>query len=228
MALLESIATAAAGVVFGLALAAPPGPMNAVIAEESVVGGWRSGFTAGLGAMIADACFLALSLAGVVALLQRSPTLQGALVGIGGLLLLYFAVGAFRGRAAGFRQSDTVTAERRGFVKAFVLAITNPYQILFWLTVGVGLLEPGRIDVFATALSADTSLAGVIVVQTGTPLLLVGLFGGIFLWITAFPAALTAGAARTDRLAPAVATLSAFAYAVFGVLFLADALGTLL
>ena len=228
MVLLESIATAAAGVVFGLALAAPPGPMNAVIAEESVVGGWRSGFTAGLGAMVADACFLVLSLAGVVALLQRSPTLQGVLVGIGGLLLWYFAIGAFRDRAAGFRSAGTVAAERRGFAKAFTLAITNPYQILFWLTVGVGLLEPGRIDVFATALSADSSLAGVVVVQTGTPLLLVGLFGGILVWITGFPAALTAGAARTDRLAPAVATLSALAYAGFGTLFVADAVRTLL
>lgn len=228
MSLLETVATAGAGVVFGLALAAPPGPMNAVIAEESVVGGWRAGFTAGLGAMVADACFLALSLIGVVALLERSPTLQGLLVGVGGLLLWYFAIGAFRDRAAGFRRADTTTAQRRGFLKAFVLAVTNPYQILFWLTVGVGLLEPGRIDVLATALPEDGSVAGLVVVQTGTPLLLAGLFGGILVWITTFPAVLTAGANRTERLAPAVATLSALAYAVFGALFLGDALGTLL
>ncbi|PSQ07608.1 lysine transporter LysE, partial [Halobacteriales archaeon QS_6_71_20] len=57
----------AAGVVFGLALAAPPGPMNAVIAEESVLRGWRAGFRAGLGAATADAVFLVLSLVGVVA-----------------------------------------------------------------------------------------------------------------------------------------------------------------
>ena len=228
MSFLEIAATAVAGVVFGLALAAPPGPMNAVIAEESVVGGWRAGFTAGLGAMVADACFLVLSLVGVVALLQRSPTLQGALVGAGGLLLWYFAVGAVRDRAAGFRRGETTMPEKRGFVKAFTLAVTNPYQILFWLTVGVGLLEPGRIDVLATALPAEASLAGLVVVRTGTPLLLVGLFGGILAWIVAFPAALSAGASRTDRLAPAVATVSAVAYAGFGTLFLGDALGTLL
>ncbi|MFB6189483.1 MAG: LysE family translocator, partial [Halapricum sp.] len=211
-----------------LALAAPPGPMNAVIAEESVVRGWRAGFTAGLGAMIADACFLVLSLAGVVAVLQRSPTARGLLVGLGGLLLWYFAIGAFRDRANGFRSADTDASDGRGFLKAFSLAVTNPYQILFWLTVGVGLLDPGRVDVFATALSRTSPLAGTVVVQTGTPLLLVGLFGGIVVWIVSFPAALAAGSDRLDRFAPAVATLSAVAYAAFGSVFLGDAVRTFL
>ncbi|MFC6730652.1 LysE family translocator, partial [Natronoarchaeum mannanilyticum] len=41
--------SAAVGAVFGLVLAAPPGPMNAIIAEESVLRGWPAGFRAGLG-----------------------------------------------------------------------------------------------------------------------------------------------------------------------------------
>jgi len=55
-----------AGMVFGLALAAPPGPMNAIIAEESVVRGWSAGFKAGLGAMLADVVFFLLALAGAL------------------------------------------------------------------------------------------------------------------------------------------------------------------
>ena len=38
----QTVVTFAAGMVFGLALAAPPGPMNAIIAEESVVRGWTA------------------------------------------------------------------------------------------------------------------------------------------------------------------------------------------
>ncbi|MEF8882813.1 MAG: LysE family translocator [Halapricum sp.] len=226
MSLLQWIATAGAGVVFGLALAAPPGPMNAVIAEESVVRGWRAGFTAGLGAMVADACFLALSLIGVVAVIQRSPTLQGAMVAVGGLLLWYFAYDAVRDLSTTFR-GDGATTDGHGFLKAFTLAITNPYQIVFWLTVGVGLLDPGRVDVLAVALSSDSRLAGLLVVETGTPLLIAGLFAGIVVWIVAFPAALVAGRERTDRFAPAVATISAVAFAAFGTLFLVDAASTL-
>jgi len=226
MSFFEVLATAGAGAVFGLALAAPPGPMNAVIAEESVVRGWRAGFTAGLGAMIADACFLALSLLGAVTVVQRSPTVQGLMVGIGGLLLWYFAYDAVQDLSVTFQGEDSETTGH-GFLKAFTLAITNPYQIVFWLTVGVGLLDPGRIDVLATALSSESPLAGVLIVRTGTPLLIAGLFAGIVLWIVAFPAALVAGRERVDRFAPAVATLSAVAFAGFGALFVIDAVRTL-
>ena len=212
------LSTFLAGVVFGLALAAPPGPMNAVIAEESVLRGWTSGFKAGLGAMTADLVFLGLALAGAVAVLERAPTLRNTMVAVGGVLMLYFAYGALNGARESFRTA--ATPESRGFSKAFVLALTNPYQILFWLTVGVGLLAPGSVDVLAYAADA---LAGVVVVETGHPALLVGLFGGIAVWIVGFPAALSAAEQRTENAAPAVAVLSAGVLALFGVYFLYDA-----
>ena len=212
------LSTFAAGVAFGLALAAPPGPMNAVIAEESVLRGWTSGFKAGLGAMTADLVFLALALLGAVAVVERAPTLRNAMVAVGGLLMLYFAYGAARGAKESFRAA--AAPEGRGFSKAFVLALTNPYQILFWLTVGVGLLAPGRVDVLAYAADA---LAGLVVVETGHPALLVGLFGGIAVWIVGFPAALVAAEQRMENAAPVVAVLSAAVLALFGAYFLYDA-----
>jgi len=219
-------ATLLGGVLFGLALAAPPGPMNAVIAEESVLRGWSAGVRAGLGAMIADACFFVLALVGLVAVVQRRPAVQTALLAVGGLLMLYFAVGAVRG-ARSFVPGDAARDEGKGFRKAFVLALTNPYQIVFWLTVGVGLLEPGRLDVLAPLPLVGGRLAGAFVVRTGDPLLLAGLFGGIALWITGFPATLVRARRRTDALAPVVAWLSALVLGGFGVLFLIDAIGRL-
>ena len=212
------LSTFLAGVVFGLALAAPPGPMNAVIAEESVLRGWASGFKAGLGAMTADLVFLALALLGAVTVVERAPTLRNAMVAVGGLLMLYFAYGAARGAKESFRAA--AAPDSRGFSKAFVLALTNPYQILFWLTVGVGLLAPGRVDVLAYAADA---LAGVVVVETGHPALLVGLFGGIVVWIVGFPAGLVAAEQRMENAAPVVAVLSAAVLALFGAYFLYDA-----
>jgi threonine/homoserine/homoserine lactone efflux protein len=222
-----------AGVLFGLALAAPPGPMNAVIAEESVLGGWRSGVRAGLGAMTADFVFFVLALLGAVAVVERVPTLRNGMVAVGGVLMLYFAYGAARGARAHAATgasdvdsgpSDAETpdgGDRRGFWKAFVLALTNPYQILFWLTVGVGLLDPGQIDVLSYASDA---LAGLLIVETGHPALLVGLFGGIVVWITGFPAALVAAERRTAALAPVIALGSAAVLALFGGVFLYDAI----
>jgi threonine/homoserine/homoserine lactone efflux protein len=203
--------------------------MNAVIAEESVVHGWTAGFRAGLGAMSADALFFVLSLFGVVAFVERFPTVRAVMVGAGGLLMLYFAYGAAVEARGSFRAAaDGDAPASAGFRKAFVLALTNPYQILFWLTIGVGLLEPGRVDVLGQTPYVGAALSGTLVVETGSPALVVGFFGGILCWIVGFPASLVVAERRVETLAPVVAGASAAVLAGFGLLFLSDAAGTLL
>ena len=219
------VVTALAGTLFGLALAAPPGPMNAIIAEESVVRGWTAGFRAGLGAMLADAIFFVLTLAGVVAVIDRLSGVRPALYLAGGALMLYFAIGAIDEARAATSFTDGGRTAASGFRKTFALSLTNPYQIGFWLTVGVGLLEPGTLDVLSYAPAVGQALEGVLVVQTGSPALLVGFFAGIALWIVAYPGALVAAGRRVDAFAPAVAALSAVVLVGFGLLFLV--LGTL-
>src|SRR6056297_176128 len=214
------LTTVLGGVVFGLALAAPPGPMNAIIAEESAVRGWRAGFAAGLGAMIADLCFFLLALAGVVTVVQNAPTVRRAMVAGGGLLMLYFAYGAVQDATALSSVEATAGGESHGFRKAFVLALTNPYQVLFWLTVGVGLLDPGQVDVLAPLPGVGPALADLFVVRTGHPGLLAGLFGGVLIWITGFPATIVAARSRVERLAPVIAWLSGALLAGFGLFFL--------
>jgi threonine/homoserine/homoserine lactone efflux protein len=253
---LTTATTAAAGVVFGLAIAAPPGPMNAIIAEESVLRGWTAGFRAGLGAMTADVCFFVLASVGVVAFIERAPVVRGAALAVGGLLMLVFASGAVRDArdssagesrpstpdgsgsdgdvddGNGFNGDDLGNGgdrdgDGKGFRKAFVLALTNPYQIVFWLTVGVSLLEPGRLDVLADVPVAGSDLAGRLVVSTGSPLLLIGFFTGIVCWILGYPATLVAVGERIDAFGPLVAYASAAVLCGFGLVFLADGLGTL-
>jgi threonine/homoserine/homoserine lactone efflux protein len=223
------LGSAVAGVVFGLALAAPPGPMNAVIAEESVIRGWLAGFFAGLGAMTADACFLVLALVGAVTVVGEAPTVRGAMVGVGGLLMLYFAYGAVRDAREATAFTEGGSDEGKGFRKALVLALTNPYQIVFWLSAGVYLVRPRPepLDLLGMTPYLGESLSGILVVETGSPPLLVGFFVGIGIWITGFPAALVGVGRRIDEFAPTVAYASAAVLAGFGVLFLFDAVGTL-
>jgi len=222
-----TVATISAGLIFGLALAAPPGPMNAIIAQESVVRGFGAGFRAGLGAMTADVLFFLLALAGAVTVVQRAPRLQAVMVAVGGVLMLYFALDAARSTEQTLT-ADEAGGESRGFTKALVLGLTNPYQILFWLTVGVGLLETGQLDPLAELPLAGDAVAGTFVVQTGSPALIGGLFAGVVVWIVCFPAALVAAGRRVDVIAPLVATVSALVLAGFGVGFLYDGLTGLL
>ncbi|WP_267642861.1 LysE family translocator [Haloarchaeobius amylolyticus] len=222
------LTTGLIGLVFGFALASPPGPMNAIIAEESVVRGWVAGVRAGLGAFTADACFFVLAYLGVVAVVDRSALLRGLMVAAGGVLMLYFAYGAFEDArsASAFVETDTAD-DQKGFQKAFVLALTNPYQIVFWLTVGVHMLDDEAIDVFANVPYVGQELAGALVVQAGSPTLIVGFFLGILVWVAGFPATLVSIGRRVDRFAPVVAGGSALVLAGFGLYFLADASGTL-
>ncbi|MDY6775527.1 MAG: LysE family transporter [Halobacteria archaeon] len=189
------------GVLLGLSLAAPPGPMNAVIAEETALGSLRDGFRAGLGALTADTVFCVLSVAGLLAVVgSRTRTLLYAL---GGLLMLYFGYSAVSdirsGDTFGFRADADTHAEdggRRGFTKAFVLALTNPYQIAWWLTAGVTLVE-------------------------SRPVALVGFFVGILVWITVFPTGLSLGSERFDGgFARGVTYLSGGILTAFGVFFI--------
>lgn len=222
--------TLGAGVVFGLALAAPPGPMNAVIAEESVLRGRFAGFRAGLGAATADAIFFVLAYLGVVGVVRSLPLLRGLMVAVGGVLMLYFAIGAVRGARASFRPpsgDEPSTEAGNGFRKALALALTNPFQVLFWLTVGVGMLRPGRLDVLARLPVVGDDLAGTLVVETGSPALIGGFFLGVLTWIVGFPTGLVLAENRIQRLAPVVAVASAVVLAVFGVYFLYDAATTL-
>ena len=216
-----------AGLLFGLALAAPPGPMNAIIAEESVVRGWLAGFVAGLGAMVADVVFFVLALAGVATFVEEWPQLRASMVTVGGVLMLYFALDAARSARMTLTEIESA-GDARGFQKALVLGLTNPFQILFWLTVGVALLNPGTIDVLEYTPYVGDALAGTVVVETGSVALLAGLFGGIVVWIVGFPAMLVAAGRRVDALAPLVAGTSTLILAGFGLLFLFDGLGSVL
>jgi threonine/homoserine/homoserine lactone efflux protein len=211
--MLVGVLSIVAGGILGLSLAAPPGPMNAVIAEESVNRGWRAGFSAGLGAMSADALFFVLAAAGVVAFIRDAPTLRGVMVGIGGLLMFYFAYNAVQG-TQDFSPGDG--SDTAGFGKAFALAVTNPYQITWWLTAGVGLLDPGTIHAFGYSLLAANGL-----------LTIVGFFTGITLWIIAFPAALRTAGTAVDALGKTIAYGSGLVLAWFGVIFVWDAVTTL-
>ena len=207
------------GLVFGLALAAPPGPMNAIIAEETIVRSFRAGVKAGAGAMAADICFFTLAILGMGSFVIARPRLQAVMIGIGGILMLVFGYQALR---ESITQSDWGTNQsgsHRGFWKTFVLGITNPYQLAFWLTVGIALLRPEQLDI-GTYLPVVSSL----VIETGQPMLFIGLFAGIVLWILAFPAALRTIGDRIDRFAPLIAGLSACILLGFGGWFLVDAL----
>ncbi|PTD93467.1 lysine transporter LysE [archaeon SCG-AAA382B04] len=212
--MLNTLTTLLGGLLLGLSLAAPPGPMNAIIAEQSVLGGWKSGFKAGLGAMTADFCFLVFSLIGLTTIVTESNTIHGILLGIGGFLMLYFAYESIK-NANKALIGEEVGKKDKGFQKTFVLAITNPYQIIWWLSAGIALLKPGSVGTIGYQ------------INTGTPLIVFGLFLGILIWIVSFPLALKLAKQKFQKLEYIIAYASAIILLLFSLIFFYNSLSNL-
>ncbi len=209
------LGSAIIGFLFGLALAIPPGPMNAIIAEESVNRGWRAGTTTGAGAMLADVCFFLLAFLGMATFVDQLEVLEGVLFLIGGVLMLVFAVDAGRAALSATRYAMVeVDTKATGFQKALLLGLTNPFQLAFWLSVGIGLVRPGTIDVGEHIPVLDS-----IVIETGSIWLLGGFFVAIIVWIVTYPFALVTLGDRFDAAAPVISAISAFILTIFGLTF---------
>ncbi|HYM40977.1 MAG TPA: LysE family transporter [Thermoplasmata archaeon] len=190
---LEALAGAGISVLLALSLAAPPGPVNALIASHAVTRSWRAGFLVGLGAMTVDLLWLTLSALAHSFLLQaRSAFPVIALLGAG--VMAYLAWGA----AKAWKAEPVVTVTPRtvhatSYVTGVASNLTSPYPILWWLTAGIALID-----------------------ELG-PLVLVGFFAGLLLWTSAFPYLLRAVQQRYARTYHIVLAFSIAVLVVFAV-----------
>ena len=117
-----------AGFLLGLSLAAPPGPMNALIAREAGARGMASGLRVGMGAPVADVVWLGVLVWGLGDFISDTGLRIAAIAGSG--VMAYFAVDTWRSR-------DPKAADRPAtFWAGFVAAMTNPYQAAWWLSGG--------------------------------------------------------------------------------------------
>ncbi|HKW43309.1 MAG TPA: LysE family transporter [Thermoplasmata archaeon] len=162
----EVLLAVLAGVGIGLSLAAPPGPVNAIIASHTVTRSLRAGILVGLGATTADTIFLSVSVlahSAVAGIQGWIPFI--ALFGAGFMVYLAWSTAkAWRGADAIL---DSKPEERaKSYATGLSVNITSPYPFIWWLTVGLVLID-----------------------QLG-PAVLIGFFGGLILWITVFPLAL--------------------------------------
>jgi len=115
----------------GLSLAAPPGPVNALIARESSRHGTVAGVRAGLPAPIVDTFYMTVVLLG----LPRVVNLEAAapwLAGIGALLMAYLAVDTVRVRHG--------VRDLSGPWAVWAVTLTNPFQYAWWLSAGAAFL----------------------------------------------------------------------------------------
>lgn len=196
LTLLQGIA---AGIILGISIAAPPGPVSAVMAHQvTSKKSWRAGYLVGLGATTSDAIFLVITFLGWTGIVARNLTLTFWIYLIGAcILILYATLMVLSRRRNGSSMNE---ADRRWpYFIGLSMGLTNPFQIAWWLSVGI----------------ASISSFGEYVV--------IGFFAGIIIWISFYTTALKYGVLRFKGFEKLVLILSAIVLLGFAAWFLYSA-----
>lgn len=131
------------GMVIGVSIAAPVGPIGLLCIRRSLADGMAVGLATGLGAATADAVYGAVAGFGLAAVTALILEAQVPLRLFGGLLLLWLAWGTLRAEPAkGAAQVDGGRGLAGAFASTFVLTLANPATIISFAAVfgalGVG------------------------------------------------------------------------------------------
>jgi len=186
------------GLSLGFANAAQPGPFLAFLLSHTLRVGWRRTLLLTLAPLATDGPIIAL----VLLILVRTPDwFIRALSVVGGLLLIYFAKGAFDA----FRKSASTSpanadSANGSFARAFAMNATSPGPYIFWTTIG----GPTLIQGWAGSPAATLAFVAAFYLT---------LIGGLVGYVLLF-----AAASRIDpRLTRALNLISAVALFLFGV-----------
>lgn len=130
------------GLIVGMSIAAPVGPIGILCIRRTLGGGRTAGFVSGLGAATADAMYGAAAGFGLTAV-------AGVLVGgqqwlrlVGGLFLLYLGIRTWRTAGQGGMlsfASDTSRGLVGAYASTLALTLTNPMTILSFAAIFAGL-----------------------------------------------------------------------------------------
>jgi len=156
------------GIVVGLWVAAPVGPIGALIIRRTLVCGVWSGFFSGLGAVTADGFYGAIAAYGLTSISSFLLDHQLWVKLVGGLVLLTIGINALISQ-----DSQKVAVRRRqplfsDYFSSLLLTLANPLTILAFLAVFAGL---GIAGAYAGCMNATLLVSGVML--------------GSFLWTVA-------------------------------------------
>ncbi len=191
------------GMGVGIALAAPIGPINVEIIRRGLGGGFVNGWLVGLGAVLADTILCALVVSGIAPLADR-PMLRIPLFLAGAVVLLYLGIAGLRAVRSGTAFDVAPASGRRSLVTGFLMAVSNPMGIVYWLSIGSALI--------ASVVEQGGRGAG--------PILIGGVFVGIVIWVTVLSGLAQAGRSFVSpRVMRGIGAFSAVVLVGFGLWF---------
>jgi threonine/homoserine/homoserine lactone efflux protein len=133
------------GILIGLVVAAPIGPVNLICIRRTLQYGFLNGFISGLGAALGDGVFAIVTGFGLTAISQWIVGLSTALQLAGGVLLVCFGLYTYLSKPPKRLDCKTEASDKRArtlvraIASTFALTITNPATLLGFTAMFTGL-----------------------------------------------------------------------------------------
>ncbi|KJS87669.1 MAG: lysine transporter LysE [Peptococcaceae bacterium BICA1-8] len=151
------------GFFIGLSIAAPVGPIGVLCIRRTLSSGRLSGFVTGLGAALTDFIYAFIGGFGLTVISSFLVEKQDIFRFIGGLFIIYLGYKIFISQPAG----DNISLVEKNllgvFASSFIVAITNPIALIYYIAVFAGL---GVVVLENNYYSASLLVAGVFMGST--------------------------------------------------------------
>lgn len=132
------------GIIIGLSVSIPLGPIGILVIQKTLSKGKKSGFVTGLGAAFADFIYAILASLGISFIINSLVEHHIYFQIIGGVFLLYLGYSVFvTNTIKQFRNQNGSSNLIGDFLSTFFLTITNPMALLLFFGVfaGIGFLQ---------------------------------------------------------------------------------------
>lgn len=126
------------GLIIGLAIAAPVGPIGVLCIQRSLHDGFKIGLMTGLGAALADGTYGLIAGFGLTALSSLLIEQQFYIRLIGGLFLLYLGIKLFLTPPQEKSTGHSDRSSWHALGTTYLLTITNPATILSFVAIFAG------------------------------------------------------------------------------------------
>lgn len=158
------------GIIVGISLGAPVGPVNVEIVRRGLRAGFGSGWMVGIGATSADAIYCMAVIAGLTPLIDQL-IVRTILWTMGTFFLLFLGWSSIKPvlLKGHMIEADDGAFRRSSFVTGFLIAALNPMGVFFWLSVGGGLVASG--------VEQASDILGIAAI-------VFGVIAGLVIWIT--------------------------------------------
>lgn len=127
------------GIILGLAIAAPIGPIGVLCIRRTIANGRISGIVSGLGTATADAAYGCIAAFGITYIAEFLINIYEYLQIIGGMFLIYLGYEIFVSAPA--KKAFKINSANRikDYTSALILTLTNPMTIMSFTAIFIGL-----------------------------------------------------------------------------------------